>query len=231
MHDSLIDILKEISSAVFPIVAIVLLLQFTFLDMPPYMVGRFLLGAVTIIIGLGLFLFGVKISILPMGEYIGSFLPEIGSLPTVLFWVFFLGLTATLAEPPVRVLAILVEHASEGEIGGRALVMVTALGIGLFIALAFLRIAYQVPLPYLFWGGYILILALSLFIPLEFAAISFDASGVTTGPVSVPVILSLGVGVTRVLGGKSTVGEGFGLVGIASMGPILLVMIMGGLMG
>lgn len=230
-----VDDLKETSwgivKAVLPIVVIVFILQFTILGMPAIFIWRFLFGAVMITVGLILFLFGVKVSILPMGEAIGSELPQIGSLAIILFWAFLLGFTATLAEPPVRVLATYIEHASDGELGRYALILITALGIGVFISMAILRIVLQVPLYIVFLGGYGLILLLSFFIPEEFMAIAFDASGVTTGPVTVPVILSLGVGVTAVLGGKSTVAEGFGLVGIASIGPILTVMLLGVIMG
>lgn len=231
MHGGIGETLWDISKAILPVVAVVLALQFLVLDMPAHLVWRFLFGAVLITGGLGLFLFGVRVSVLPMGDAIGSELPQIGFLPLILFWVFFLGFTATLAEPPVRVLAAYIEYASGDEIGSTQLVITTALGIGLFICLAVLRIALQVPIKYIFLGGYALIILLSFIIPPEFMAISFDASGVTTGPVTVPVILSLGIGITAVLGGKSTVGESFGLVGIASIGPIILVMLMGVFLG
>jgi len=231
MHGRITEILWDMVKAILPVVAVVLVLQFLVLDMPAQLVWRFLFGAVMITGGLTLFLFGVRVSILPMGDAIGSELPEIGKLPVILFWVFFLGFTATLAEPPVRVLAGYIEYASDGRIAGNALVVMTALGIGLFLCLAMLRIVLQVSTRHIFLGGYALILILSFFIPPDFMAISFDASGVTTGPVTVPIILSLGIGVTAVLGGKTTVGESFGLVGIASIGPILLVMLMGVFLG
>ncbi len=217
--------------AILPIIIIVLALQFTLLGLPSAVIWRFLVGAVFIAAGLILFLLGVKISIIPMGEEIGSELPQIGRLGIILFWTFLLGFTATLAEPPVHVLASMIEEASEGNISRVLLVCLTALGIGLFVKLAVLRIVLQVPLVYLFALGYTAILVLSFFTPSQFVAISFDASGVTTGPVTVPVILSLGVGMTSVLGGKSTTAESFGLIGLASIGPILAVMLMGVILG
>ena len=227
MQDEFKETLWQIFKGVAPVAILVLILQFTMLGMPLDIVGRFLLGAVLVTAGLTLFLIGLKMSIIPMGEAIGSELPQIGNIAIILFWAFFLGFTATLAEPPVRVLATYVEIASAGELGGDTLVGITALGIGIFIALSILRIVLQVPVAYIFAGGYTLILVLSFFTSPEFVPISFDASGSTTGPVTVPVILSLGVGVTSVLGGKSSVKEGFGLVGIASMGPIIALMLMG----
>ncbi len=231
MHGDLKETTWQIFTAVLPVAVIVMILQFTLLDMPGELVGRFLAGAVLVTAGLVFFLLGLKASILPMGEAIGAELPQIGSVALILFWTFFLGFTATMAEPPVRVLAAYVETASDGEINSLLLVMVTAAGIGLFIALAVLRIALQVPLAYIFAGAYTIIIILSFFTPPQYLPIAFDASGATTGPVTVPVILALGIGVTAVLGGKSTVGEGFGLVGMASIGPILALMLLGVISG
>ena len=231
MQDDLKETTWQIFQGIMPVALLVLILQFTILGMPLETVGKFLVGAVMVTAGLSLFLVGLKISIIPMGEAIGSELPQIGHIVVILFWAFFLGFSATLAEPPVRVLASYVEIASAGELAGNMIIIVTALGIGLFIAMAILRIALQVPITYIFVGGYTLILVLSFFTSPEFVPVSFDASGATTGPVTVPVILSLGVGVTSVLGGKSSVQEGFGLVGIASMGPILALMLMGVIAG
>lgn len=231
MQGDLKETSTDVLKAVFPVVLIVLLLNFTLLGMPASIVGRFLIGAILVTAGLILFLLGLKVSILPMGEVIGSELPQIGSVPLILLWTFLLGYTATMAEPPVRVLASYVEHASDGEVSSLLLIAFTALGIGLFMALAILRIFLGIPMAYLFAGGYIFILILSFFTPAQFLSIAFDAGGTTTGPVTVPVILSLGVGVTSVLGGKSSVADGFGLVGLASMGPVMAVMLMGVLLG
>jgi len=231
MQGDLKETSTDVLKAVVPVVLIVLLLNFTLLGMPASIVGRFLIGAILVTAGLILFLLGLKVSILPMGEVIGSELPQIGSVPLILLWTFLLGYTATMAEPPVRVLASYVEHASDGEVSSLLLIAFTALGIGLFMALAILRIFLGIPMAYLFAGGYIFILILSFFTPAQFLSIAFDAGGTTTGPVTVPVILSLGVGVTSVLGGKSSVADGFGLVGLASMGPVMAVMLMGVLLG
>ncbi len=222
---------KDILKAVVPVVILVLVLQFTLLELPAVLIWRFLLGAAMLTVGLSLFLLGIKVSILPMGESIGSELPQLGSVPLLILWTFLLGFTATMAEPPVRVLGAYFEHATEGEVSDFSLVFFAALGIGIFMALAIIRIFLGVPIVYLFAGGYAFILLLSLFVPSQFLSIAFDVSGTTTGPVTVPVILSLGVGVTAVLGGKSTVAESFGLIGLASMGPIIAVMLMGVILG
>lgn len=223
--------LLETLKAIAPVVVIVLTLQLILPDMPAELAWRFLLGAGLIILGLSLFLFGVKVAVLPMGDAIGSELPQIGRLPVILFWVFLLGFVATAAEPPVRVLAAYVEEGSRGEIGSGLMVLLMAAGIGSFLCLAVVRIGLRVRLRHLFWAGYALVLALVPFVSPDFLAIAFDASGVTTGPVTVPVILALGVGFASVLGGEDTVKDSFGLIGIASIGPILLVMLMGVILG
>jgi len=134
---------------------------------------------------------------------------------------------ATVAEPDVRVLAHQVDIVSEGQIGKTPLILTVALGIGFFVAMAVLRIILGLPIAYVLGGGYLLVLVLSLFTPPDFVPIAFDAGGVTTGPVTVPFILALGIGTASVLGGKSSIADGFGLVGLASIGPVIGVMLLG----
>ena len=106
-----------------------------------------------------------------------------------------------------------------------------ALGVAIFVGLAMLRIMSGIPLPVLLVGGYVLIFVLSMFTPPHFVPISFDAGGVTTGPMTVPFILALGVGVASVMRGKSVSADGFGLVALASIGPVLAVLLLGVLFG
>ncbi|MBM3148547.1 MAG: DUF1538 domain-containing protein, partial [Chloroflexi bacterium] len=116
---------------------------------------------------------------------------------------------------------------SKGSISENILINVIAIGIGFFVAVAMLRIAFGFPIKYLFAAGYAIVLILSFFVPPEFVPVAFDAGGVTTGPMTVPVILSLGIGLSSVLAGRSAISDGFGLIGLASIGPIIGVMIMG----
>lgn len=227
MSDSFGKTLLETLKAIAPVVIIVVTLQLILPGTTTELTFRFLLGAVLITLGLSLFLFGVKIAVMPMGDAVGAELPQIGRLPVILFWVFLLGFVATAAEPPVRVLAAFVEQSSQGEISGGLMILLMAAGIGCFLCLAVVRIGLRIRLRYIFWAGYALVLALVPIVSPKFLAIAFDASGVTTGPVTVPVILALGVGFTAVLGGDERVKDSFGLIGVASIGPILLVMIMG----
>ncbi len=227
MHHSTKEGIIEVIQAVVPITVVVVLLQLFLISMPWLMFSRFLIGVVMIMTGMFLFLQGVKIGLLPMGEAIGAELPKRGSMTFLLFFAFVLGFVVTLAEPDVWVLVGYVDSVSEGLVNRYILVLFVALGVGIFVTLAMLRIVLNVPIAYLLAGGYIIILVLSFFTPADFVPISFDAGGVTTGPVTVPFILALGLGVTAVLGGRSSINDGFGLIGLASIGPVLGVMILG----
>jgi len=221
------DNLLEVVMAVMPITLVVTLLQVLLISLPMALFIRFLMGSLMVMIGLALFLQGVKIGLLPMGEIIGAELPQKASLPIILLTSFVLGFLVTVAEPDVRVLAYQVDLVSEGEIAKDLLIVAVALGVAVFVCMALLRIILGFPIAYLLAIGYAAVLLLSLFTPARFVPIAFDAGGVTTGPVTVPFILALGIGTASVLGGRSSIGDGFGLVGLASIGPILAVMLLG----
>lgn len=217
----------EVLQAVLPVTVAVLVLQLAFLGMPLQSSAQFTVGALMVITGMTLFLLGVKIGLLPMGEAIGSELPKLGSLKYILAIVFLIGFATTIAEPDVIVLTNEVDAISQGAISQSLLVGVIAVGIGLFVAAAIVRIVFGFPITYLLAGGYVAILALSFFTPPEFLAVAFDSGGVTTGPMTVPVILALGLGFSSVLAGKSEMSDGFGLIGLASIGPVIGVMLLG----
>lgn len=221
------DNLYEVLLAVLPITLVTTILQVFVIALPIELFLRFLIGAFLVMVGLTLFLQGVKMGLLPMGETIGAELPQKASLPIILLVAFLLGFLVTVAEPDVRVLAFQVDLVSEGEVSKNILILAVALGVAVFVCMAVLRIILGVPITYLLAGGYTLVLLLSFFTPPDFVPLSFDAGGVTTGPVTVPFILALGIGTASVLGGRSSISDGFGLVGLASIGPILAVMILG----
>jgi hypothetical protein len=134
---------------------------------------------------------------------------------------------ATVAEPDVRVLSAMIDSVSDNGISRNALILSIAFGVGFFVSVSMLRIVYGVPIKYLLTAGYLIVIILSFFTNPEYIAIAYDAGGVTTGPMTVPVILALGIGIVSVLGDKSELSEGFGLIGLASIGPIISVMLMG----
>jgi hypothetical protein len=219
--------LVEVASAILPITGIVLFLHFFVAPMGGEALARFLGGTIMVSTGLLLFLHGVKSGLLPMGEAVGSELPRYGSVALVLATALGLGIVVTMAEPDVRVLALQVDLVSQGEISRNMLVLVVSLGVGVCVCAAVLRIILGFPIAWFFAGGYLLILVLSFFTPDHFVPVAFDAGGVTTGPVTVPFILALGIGIASVLGGRSALSDGFGLIGIASIGPVIGVMILG----
>ena len=180
-----------------------------------------------VITGMVLFLLGVDIGILPMGKALGAELPRRGSLPLIIGIAFLIGFVATIAEPDVIVLTNQVDTVSGGAIAKNILVYIIAVGVAFFVATAMLRILLGFPIAYLMAAGYIIIIILAFFTPAEFVPVAFDAGGVTTGPMTVPIILALGLGFSSVLSGKSAMSEGFGLIGLASIGPVIGVMVMG----
>ncbi len=218
---------REVTQAILPIVLLILLVHAFLPDISINTVLSFIIGSIMVIIGMTLFLMGVKIGLLPMGEAIGSEIPKSGSIFLIICTGFLFGFLATIAEPDVRVLAGMIETVSGNSIEKIQLIIVIATGVGFFVATSVLRIIYNVPIAYLFAAGYLVIIIISFFTAPDYIPIAFDAGGVTTGPITVPFILSLGIGVTSILGGRSALSDGFGLIGLASIGPIIGVLLMG----
>lgn len=225
------EILLEILQSVVPIVIVVSLIQLLLIKTPFSLFVQFMAGALMVTLGLFLFLVGVRVSLLPIGEMIGSELVSSGSLKFLLTAAFIFGIVITVAEPDVRVLSLQVDTASRGAIDAGILIAAVAIGVGFFVSVAILRILLGIPIAYILSAGYIIIIILSFFVPADYVAISFDAGGVTTGPMAVPFILALGVGATSVLGGKSGMSDTFGLIGLASIGPVIGVLILGVIYG
>jgi len=217
----------EVLSAILPLVLAVVALQFAVIRMPTEVFLQFIMGAALVIGGMTLFLVGVEIGILPMGRALGAELPRLKSVFLVLGIAFLMGFAATVAEPDVLVLTRQVDEVSQGTIAQSTLLYVIATGIGFFVALAMFRILLNIRIAYLLAAGYIVIIVLSFFTPPGFVPVAFDSGGVTTGPMAVPIILSLGLGFSSVLAGRSTLSDGFGLIGLASIGPVIGVMVMG----
>lgn len=217
----------EVFKAILPLTVVIIVMQVALVRMPVSTFLQFLAGAVMVVGGMTLFLVGIETGILPMGEAIGSELPKRRSLALILGIAFVIGFAATIAEPDVIVLASQIDEVSQGSISHSLLVYVIGIGIAFFVAMAMLRIVLGFRMAYLLMAGYALVIVLSFFTPREYVPVAFDAGGVTTGPMTVPIILSLGLGFSSVLSGRSAISDGFGLIGLASTGPILAVMIMG----
>jgi len=217
----------EVIKAMLPLVIVIIIMQFAFVKMPIPLFLQFLVGAVMAIAGMILFLIGIDAGILPMGEAVGAELPKRRSLSLIVAIAFLVGFAATIAEPDVIVLTGQIDKVSQGSISDNILIYVIGIGIAFFVAMAMLRIVLGFRMAYLLAASYLIVIILSFFTPADFVPVAFDAGGVTTGPMTVPIILSLGIGFSSVLAGRSAISDGFGLIGLASAGPIIAVMIMG----
>ncbi len=221
------ETLKEILSSVLPITIIVLLLNFTLTPLETPLLMRFLIGALLIIAGLVIFLTGVDICITPLGNLIGSMLAKTNKIWIIGIAGIILGFFISVAEPGLLVLANQVDLVTSGQISGTAILMVVSLGLAVLLALGLARIVYGIPLYKMLTVLYLMIFILALFSSPEFLAIAFDASGATTGVLSVPFILALAAGVSSSKkDSKASEKDSFGLVAIASVGAIMSVLIL-----
>ncbi len=219
--------LKEVLMAVLPIAAIVLILHATLTPLPGTMLAQFLIGTALTVIGLTVFLIGVDVGVTPIGQAMGSVVARSNKLWIVIAAGLALGFIISIAEPDLHILAGQVDAVTAGQIPKMLLVVVVSLGIAVLMTLGMVRVVYNVPLYLLLTGLYGLVLILSLFSSREFLAISFDASGATTGAMTVPFMLALALGATAMKkDAKASEKDSFGLVGSASVGAILAVLLM-----
>jgi hypothetical protein len=206
---------------------IVLILNFTLTPLDPTLIIRFLIGAILIIIGLTIFLIGVDVGITPIGNEMGSTITKTSKIWVVIVAGLLLGFFISIAEPDLHILAGQVEMVTSGLISKNIIVTIVSIGIAIMLALGLIRIVYNLPLYKLLTFLYGIVFLLSIFTSPEFLAISFDASGATTGALTVPFILALAMGVSMLKkDSKSSEKDSFGLVAIASIGAILSVMVM-----
>ncbi|NLU42717.1 MAG: DUF1538 domain-containing protein [Firmicutes bacterium] len=230
--DALRDKLREVLASVLPITITVLALHFTISPLEPTMLYAFLMGSALVIVGLTVFLFGIDQGLDPIGHGIGNTLVHSKSFAVIITICLVLGFFISYAEPDLRVLANQVDGVTAGQFDNILMVVVVSIGIATMMTLGLLRILKGVPLKYVFSIAYGLILILSLFSSRDFIAIAFDASGATTGAVTVPFMLALAAGISAMKSdSKSAEADCFGLVGIASTGAILGVLATGLILG
>lgn len=222
MNEKLKEKIHESFSSVMPITIIVLILSVFVVPMDIGNVAMFLVGAVLLIIGMGFFSLGADISMMPMGEGLGIELSKIKKIGIVCAVTMVMGVIITIAEPDLQVLAGQVPS-----IPNNIIVLTVAVGVGLFLMLAVIRILFNINLSLLLIICYIIVFAVSFFVPSDFLAVAFDSGGVTTGPITVPFIMALGIGLSTLRSDKDAASDSFGLVALSSVGPILAVMILG----
>lgn len=223
----IISKLKEVFLSVFPIVFIVLILNFTIVPLGTILITRFIFGSILIILGLTIFLLGIEIGVTPFGYLTGVSMAKTNKLWIVLVIGLILGFFISIAEPGLVVFVNQINLVTLGKISNVEILVVISLGLAIMLSLGFIRIFYNVSLSKVLILLYLIIFIVSTFVSKEFLAISFDASGSTTGVLAVPFILSLSVGVSKLKkDSKVSESDSFGLVSIASTGAIISVMIL-----
>jgi len=227
MSKRLRDAFFEVAGPVLPVALVVVILQLLVVRVPGELFIRFGIGVVLVIVGLFLFLVGVRMGLIPVGEYVGAHLPERVPAWLLVVVVLILGFVATVAEPDVRVLSDVVDSVSSGWLGASALILIIGAGLGAALAGAVLRQIIGTPIALIFGVGYAIVLVLFPFVSPEFIAIALDSGATSTGPLTVPLIMAIGLGVARTIGKRNSLGDGFGLVGIASLGPVMVLTIIG----
>jgi hypothetical protein len=226
LHSTFVDKIKESAVSVAPVMLIVALLHATIAPLRPGEMPQFMLGGILLIVGLSIFLMGADVGMVPFGQRLGSYLTHKRNLLLMLPVVFFIGFAVTIAEPDVQVLASQVNNISPSIDRQRLLVMI-AIGIGIFMMVGILRTVLRLPLWALLTFFYVLVFAAAFMVEPAFVGVAFDAGGATTGPITVPFIMALGIGVAKAFQRRQGDDSSFGLVGLASIGPIAAVACMG----
>ena len=219
---------KETAVSVFPVMAIVFLLGLTIVPLELSLLLKFFVSGLLLIIGLTIFLLGVDLGIQPMGERCGAALTEKKSLPLLLVSAFIIGFIVTAAEPDIQVFGDQVRGVFPF-VNKLAFTFVIAGGVGIFIMLGLLRTVVNLSLKWTLFISYTILFLVAFFAPDSFIAIGFDSGGATTGPMTVPFIMALGLGVSSVRAGKEN--NSFGLTGVSSIGPVLAVVVYAIFMG
>lgn len=219
---NLLEKLKESLGAVLPIIGIVLVLCFSIAPIPNSVLMTFVVGAVLLIIGMMFFTLGAEMAMTPMGERIGTKLTNTRKISVVIVLCFILGFIITISEPDLQVLAEQVPS-----IPNYTLIIAVATGVGIFLVAAVLRMLFGIPLAHMLLILYPIIFILASIVPRDFLTVAFDSGGVTTGPMTVPFIMALGIGFSAVRSDKHAENDSFGLVALCSVGPILAVLLLG----
>ena len=230
MHSNFMSKFKESVVSVVPVMIIVLLLNFTIAPLGDGQMPQFVIGGILLILGLSIFLVGADIGMVPFGQKVGSSLTYLRKLAPMLIAAFLIGFAITIAEPDVQVLADQVVGVIPAIEKSRLLVAI-AVGVGLFTLIGILRIVLKLSLRLILTVFYAIVFIGCALVDTGFVCIAFDSGGATTGPVTVPFIMAMGLGIAATSKKKEGDDNGFGLVGVASIGPIAAVVVMGLLAG
>ncbi len=210
-----------------PIVLVVAAFQIFVLHQVPDGVWGMALGLLIVVFGVALFLQGLDLGVFPIGKTLSNEFAAMGSLPWLMLFGFCMGFSAVIAEPALIAVAEQAEAISDGHVNPLVLRLLVATSVGLVIALGVLRIILGLPLHWMMIGGYLLVVLVTFFAPPEIIGLAYDSGGVTTNIVTVPLIAALGLGLAASIRGRSPLTDGFGLVALAVMVPMITVQIYG----
>nr|WP_282570186.1 DUF1538 domain-containing protein [Methanoculleus sp. 7T] len=225
--DGVDRIVFEVARALLPLLLFFGVFQALYLKLPRVYVANLGKGILLAFLGMVLFLQGVNVAFLPAGREIGEALAAFDQRWLLIPFGFLLGFLTTYAEPAVRVLCYQVEESSSGYIGESLILYTLSFGVAVAVSLGMARLVYAIPLLYFVIPGYFLAILLLLFSDGEFVGVAFDSGGVATGPMAVTFLLSLAVGVAAGIEGRNPVTDGFGLIALIALAPILSVLMLG----
>lgn len=235
IYFTMVKKIKDAFTDLLPIVLVIVFFQVVVLQKPLPQLGEVLLGALFVVAGLAIFVQGLEMSLFPIGEEMAQALARKGSLFWLLFFAFALGFSTTVAEPAL--IAVAKEAAEIASQGGLidssqhslsqyalGLRMSVAVSVGLAILIGVMRIIRGWPIHYLIISGYVIVMLMTLIAPNEIIGIAYDAGGVTTSTITVPLVAALGVGLASTIKGRNPLTDGFGLIALASLFPMIFVM-------
>ncbi len=227
--------LRQSFTDLLPIILVISFFQLFIIRQPLPQLGEMITGTIMVILGLSMFIQGLEMALFPIGESMAQALTRKGSLFWLLVFAFFLGFSTTVAEPAL--IAIAKEAADIAALGGLlkndpqilssyalGLRLTVAFSVGFAILLGVLRILLNWPIQFLIIGGYVLVMLMTIVAPEEIIGIAYDAGGVTTSTITVPLVTALGVGLATVIRGRNPLLDGFGLIAFASLLPMIFVM-------
>ena len=219
--------MREVFLALLPLVFFFSVMQVMYLRLPRQKIINMIKGVVLAFIGLSLFLQGVHVGFFPIGELAGRVLGSRADNWIMVPLGFVLGFVATFAEPAVRILNLEVEKVSSGSIPQKIMLYTLSIGVGISVALSMLRVITGWPLMAFVIPGYLTALVLMFFSTPTFIHIAFDSGGVATGPMTVTFILAIAVGSASVIEGRDPIIDGFGMISLVALAPIIAVLVLG----
>ena len=221
------QVVLEVALALIPLLIFFAVFQALYLKLPRVYVVNLAKGILLASLGMVLFLQGVNVAFLPAGREIGEAVAAFDQRWLLIPFGFILGFLATYAEPAVRVLGYQVEESSSGYIGESLILYTLSFAVAVSVSLGMARLVYGIPLLYFIMPGYLLVVILLVLTDKEFVGIAFDSGSVATGPMAVTFLLSLAVGVAAGIEGRNPVIDGFGLIALIALAPILSVLMLG----